>query len=80
MNYLQHISQAMLKMGDSDMSGAEAEFQVALAEARKVDPDGPREAEVLNYLALFYGQQGRQADADAASAKAGMIFKKFEDL
>ena len=80
MNYLQHISQAMLRMGDSDLSGAEEEFQLALHEARKVDAEGPRESEVLNYLALFYGQQGRQAEADAAQAKAGLIFKKFEDL
>lgn len=70
----------MLKMGDNDRAGALAEFNLALAEARGIDPGGPREAEVLNYLALFHEQGGESAAAAAAKKAAQDIFSRFEDL
>jgi hypothetical protein len=69
----------MLGMGDGDRAGALAEFQLALAEARRIDPGGAREAEVLNYLALFHGQGGDSEEAARCSAAAAAIFKKFEE-
>ena len=80
MTYLQHISQAMLKMGDEDRPGALAEFQLALAEARSVDAGGPREGEVLNYLAIFHEQGGEAAEAARCAAAASAIFLKFQEL
>ena len=79
MNYLQHISKAMLAMGDQNPAGAEEEFKKALKEAQSVDPNGPREAEVLNYMALFYGMQSDQAQAELAKKKADEIFSKFQE-
>jgi hypothetical protein len=69
----------MLKMGEGDAAGAEAEFESALAEARRIDPGGAREAEVLNYMALFYGQQGQAEKAAEMKLKAEAIFRKFEE-
>lgn len=80
MTYLQHISQAMLKMGDNDRAAALAEFELALSEARSIDPGGPREGEVLNYLALFHEQGGEAEDAARCAAAAAAIFSKFQEL
>ena len=79
MNYLQHISQAMLAMGGQNSAEAEEHFKLALEEARRIDPQGPREAEVLNYMALFYETQGDQIQAELAKKKADEIFSKFQE-
>ena len=79
MNYLQHISQAMLKMGEQDAAGAEEEFNKALEAAKGIDPQGPREAEVLNYMALFYDAQGDQGKANSSRMTAQAIFDRFQE-
>ena len=70
----------MLRMGDGDSSGALAEFEAALVEAQRIDPEGPRVAEVLSTMAIFHGQGGAQAEAEACQARAAKIFSKFEGL
>lgn len=78
MTYQQLLAQAMLKMGDDDRPGALLEFEAALLEARRIDLQGPREAEVLNYLALFHDQGGESEQAIQCRAAATKIFSKFE--
>ena len=80
MNYMQHISTAMVHIGDNDEAGALASFNDALAEARKLDADGPREAEVQNYLAQFHTQAGRPAEARAALEVVVRIYEKFPEF
>jgi Flp pilus assembly protein TadD len=69
----------MLKIGEQDVPGAEDEFNRALEAAKKVDPEGPREAEVLNYMALFYAQLGEAAKADSVKKRADAIFARFQE-
>ncbi len=78
MTYQQHLASAMVCLGDNDEAGALASFQAALAEARRIDPDGPREAEVQNYLAQFHQQAGREAEGRLAQEKADAIFGRFQ--
>lgn len=78
MNYSQHLSSALVAFGSGDEAGALAELDLALAEAGRVDPEGPRVAEVLQYVAQLKGQMGRTAEADEAKAKATAIWKRFE--
>jgi len=80
MTYQQLISAAMLKMADDDRVGALEEFKAALAEARRIDPQGPREGEVLNYMALFHGQGGEENEATRCRDEAAAIFSKFEGM
>lgn len=80
MNYSQYIATAMVHLGDNDEAAALASFNDALAEARKLDADGPREAEVQNYLAQFHTQAGRPADAKAALEAVVRIYEKFPDF
>lgn len=80
MNYQQHIATAMVHMGDNDDAAALASFNDALAEARKLDADGPREAEVQNYLAQFHTQAGRPAKAKAALEVVVRIYEKFPEF
>jgi hypothetical protein len=79
LNYTQLLAQAMLKMGEADRPGAEAEFQKALEEARRVDPRGPREAEVLSYLAHFHRQGGQEPEAQRFQEAAEAIFSRWQD-
>jgi Flp pilus assembly protein TadD len=69
----------MVCMASSDSQGALRGFEAALEEARRVDASGPREAEVLSAMALFFEQEGRVSEAEECKAKAGKIFKKFEE-
>ena len=80
MTYRQLIASAMVKMGEGDRPGALADFEAALAEARRVDSGGPREAEVLSTLALFHDQGGEGELAGRAREAAEKIFLKFEVL
>lgn len=80
MTYTQLIAAAMLKMGDNDRPGALADFEASLAEARGIDPGGPREAEVLNYMSLFHEQGGEAAEAARCREAAAVIFAKFEEI
>lgn len=70
----------MLKMGDNDRAAALDEFNLALNEAQRIDPGGPREAEVLNYMVLFHDQLGETAQAENCRAAAQKIFVKFEEM
>jgi hypothetical protein len=80
MTYQQHLATAMVHLGDDDEAGALASFAAALAEARRIDPDGPREAECLNYLAQFYTQTSRSHEARVALEKVVFIYEKFPDF
>jgi tetratricopeptide (TPR) repeat protein len=80
MNYQQHIATAMVHLGDSDEAAAQQSFLDALAEARRIDPDGPREAECLNYLAQFYTQASRHHEARVALEKVVLIYGKFPEF
>lgn len=68
----------MVMMGEGNPAAALKEFQAALDEARRVDPGGPREAEVLSTLALFHEQEGRHEEAGLRRREAEAIFSKFE--
>ena len=80
MNYQQHLATAMVHMGDADEAAALQSFLDALAEARRIDPDGPREAECLNYLAQFYTQTSRNHEARVALEKVVFIYDKFPEF
>jgi hypothetical protein len=77
MTYQQHLATAMVHLGDNDDAAALVSFNAALAEAGRVDPEGPRVAECLNYLARFHEQAGRQEEASAATAAARRIEERF---
>jgi hypothetical protein len=77
MTYQQHLATAMVHLGDGDDAAALTAFEAALAEAGRVDPDGPRVAECLNYLARFHEQAGRAEAAAAATAGARAIEERF---
>jgi hypothetical protein len=80
LNYKQHLMNAMLCIGEADKAGAMKEFQLALSEARSVDPQGPREAEVLSSLALYHEQLSELEEAKRCRADADAIYLKFKDL
>jgi hypothetical protein len=78
-NYRQHIAAAMLKMGDGDRAAALLEFGAALDEAGRVDPEGPRVAEVLSTMSVFHAQAGEETQAAACRARAEKIFSRFKE-
>jgi hypothetical protein len=80
MDYRQHLSQALLALGSDDEAEALAQLREAEAEAAKLDPEGPRVAEVLNYTAQVHSQAGRPADARAALERVTAIWERFPDL
>jgi hypothetical protein len=80
LNYKQHLASAMLCIGDGDRQGALKEFEMALQEARRIDPQGPREAEVLMSRALFHEQSFEEEEASKCRLAANAIYLKFQDL
>lgn len=80
MNYQQHLSTALVALGDGDDAGALAALALAEAEANRVDPEGPRVAEVLNYAAQMHVQAGRPAEARAALIRVTAIWERFPEL
>jgi hypothetical protein len=80
MTYKDHISQALLALGSDDEAEALAQLREAEAEAAKLDPEGPRVAEVLNYVAQLHSQAGRPAEARAALERVTAIWERFPDL
>jgi hypothetical protein len=80
MTYQQHLATAMVHLGDDDEAGALMAFSAALAEACRIDADGPREAECLNYLAQFYTQTSRNHEARVALEKVVFIYEKFPEF
>lgn len=80
MNYQQHLSQALQALGDNDEAAALAALSAAEAAAAQVDPEGPRVAEVLNYVAQVQMQAQRPAEAAAALARVCAIWERFPQL
>lgn len=80
MNYQQHLSSALVALGEGDDAGALAALGLAEAEAARVDPEGPRVAEVLNYAAQVHVQAGRVAEARAALIRVTAIWERFPEL
>lgn len=80
MNYRDHISQALLALGDNDEAKALAHLADAEAEAARLDPEGARVAEVLNYFAQIHSQAGRPAEARAALSRVAAIWERFPEL
>jgi hypothetical protein len=80
MTYKDHISQALLALGSDDEAGALTHLRDAEAAAAAQDPEGPRVAEVLNYVAQVHGQAGRAAEARAALERVATIWERFPQL
>ena len=79
MNYQQLLASALVIYGSGDEAGALAELDKALAEAARVDPEGPRVAEVLNYVALLHRDAGRSAQEQAVLARVAAIWARFPE-
>jgi hypothetical protein len=75
MNYSQHLASALVAHGSGDVAGTLAELDLALAEAGKVDPEGPRVAEVLAYVAQLKAQLGLAQEARLAQERADAIWR-----
>lgn len=80
MTYQQLLATAMVHLGDNDEAAAQASFDEALAEAQRIDPDGPRVAECQNYLAQFHTQAGRAKEAQAALEVVVRIYERFPEF
>lgn len=80
MNYRDHLSAALVALGSGDEAAALAALREAEAEAARVDPEGPRVAEVLNYAAQIQVQAGRPAEARAALERVAAIWERFPEL
>jgi hypothetical protein len=80
MNYQQHLALALVALGEGDLDGALAGLNAALAEAGRLDPEGPRVAEVCSYLAQVQIQAGRTEDARATQARVDAIWARFPEL
>jgi hypothetical protein len=77
MNYQQHLALALVAFGDNDLDGALAGLQAALAEACRLDPEGPRVAEVCAYLAQVQQKAGDTEAARATQARVDAIWARF---
>ena len=77
MNYQQHLALALVALGEGDMAGALAGLNDALVEAERVDPEGPRVAEVCSYLAKVQEQAGDPEAARATQARVDAIWARF---
>jgi len=76
-NYQQHLALALVALGDGDTAGALAGLQAALDEAARVDPEGPRVAEVCSYLVQVQRQAGDEAAAAATQQRVDAIWARF---
>ena len=80
MTYQQLLAQALISLGEDDDAGAMAWLDDALAEAGRIDPEGPRVAEVLTYLVQVHRLAGRTADAWASLERLKAIHARFPQL
>lgn len=80
MSYQQRLSEALQALGEGDDAAALAALGAAEAEAARVDPEGPRVAEVLNYTAQVQMQAGRAREARAALERVCAIWERFPQL
>lgn len=80
MSYRGQLAAALVALGAGDEAAALAALGQAEAEAARVDPEGPRVAEVLNYAAQVHGQAGRPAEARAALERVAAIWERFPEL
>jgi hypothetical protein len=79
-NYQQHLALAMVAFGEGELDAALQGLQAALDEAGRLDPEGPRVAEVCGYLAQVRLKAGDQAGAASAQARADAIWARFPGL
>lgn len=80
MTYQQQLALALVALGDGDDEGAMAGLRAALAEAGRIDPEGPRVAEVLTYVVQVQRQAGRAAEAAASQERLRAIHARFPSL
>jgi hypothetical protein len=80
MTYQQLVAQALISLGEDDDAGAMAWLDDAVAEANRIDPEGPRVAEVLTYVAQVHRLAGRKAEAWAALERLKAIHARFPQL
>ena len=80
MNYQQRLASALVALGEDDLPGALAGLGDALAEAERIDPEGPRVAEVCGYLARVQQQAGDAAAARSTQARVDAIWARFPEL
>jgi hypothetical protein len=77
MTYQQHLALALVALGEDDFVGALAGLQSALDEASRLDPEGPRVAEVCSYLAQVQLKAGDTEAARATQARVDAIWARF---
>lgn len=80
MSYTQRLSEALQALGEGDEAAALASLSQAETEAAQVDPEGPRVAEVLNYVAQVQMQASRPREARAALERVCAIWERFPQL
>jgi tetratricopeptide (TPR) repeat protein len=80
MSYRDQLSQALVALGVGDETAALAALRAAEEEAARVDPDGPRVAEVLNYAAQIHMHAGRLTEARQALERVAAIWERFPAL
>jgi hypothetical protein len=79
-NYQQHLALAMVAFGEGDLDAALAGLNDAMAEAVRLDPEGPRVAELCGYLVQVRQKAGDAAGAAEAQARAEAIWARFPGL
>jgi hypothetical protein len=77
-NYQQHLALAMVAFGEGELDAALSGLEAALDEAGRLDPEGPRVAEVCGYLAQVRIRAGDPLGAAAAQARADAIWARFQ--
>ena len=80
MNYQQHLALALVALGEDDLAQALAGLSEALREASRLDPEGPRVAEVCSYLAQVQLKAGDLDAARATQARIDAIWARFPGL
>ncbi len=76
--YHQLLAYAMACLGSGDEPEALKQMDLALQEAQRIDPQGPRVAEVLGALAQLHAQAGRLDDAAQVLEQQIAITSKIE--
>jgi hypothetical protein len=68
---------ALVAFGEGNLDTALAGMQAALSEAERLDPEGPRVAEVCSYLAQVQRTTGDEEAARATQARMDAIWARF---
>jgi hypothetical protein len=77
MNYQQHLALALVAFGEGNLAAALTGLQAALAEAERVDPEGPRVAEVCSYLVQVHLKAGDAPAARRVQERLDAIWARF---